>query len=53
MRRSKNPDTMRYNLWRDNNPEKADAKKLKDAFNLLLNRGVIDGERVLYDPRKR
>ena len=50
MRKSKNPDTIRCNQWRDNNPEKYQAKLVKDAYNLLVRRGVIVGDKVLYNP---
>lgn len=52
MRRSKNPDTIRSNLWRDNNPEKVLAGRLKSAYRLLVKHGIIDGCKVLHDPTK-
>ena len=52
MRRSNNPDTIRNNLWRDNNPEKDLAKRIRYAYRLLLKHGVIDGNKVLHDPTK-
>ena len=52
MRRSNNPNTIRNRLWREANPEKVKARKIIDAYDLLLKKGVIDGERVLYNPRK-
>lgn len=52
MRRSKNPDTIRGNHWRDKHPEKEKDYRIRRAFRLLRREGVIDGERVLYDPTK-
>lgn len=52
MRRSKNPETIRNNHWRDRNPEKEKAYRINRAFRLLKREGVIDGEKVLFDPTK-
>ena len=52
MKRSKNPDTIRVNLWRHNNPEKNLAGRIRAAYRLLLRQGIIDGNKVLTDPTK-
>ena len=46
MRRSKNPDTIRSNIWRDNNRDKVLAGRIRSAYNLLVKHGFIDGDKV-------
>jgi len=53
MSKSKNPDTIRVNQWRHNNPDKAQNAAIRAAYRLLIRAGVIDGEKVLTDPTKR
>ena len=46
LRRSKNPDTIRNNYWRHNNPEKVLAGRIRCAYNLLAKHGFINGDKV-------
>lgn len=42
----------RVKRWRRKNPELVKAGRIRCAFRLLKREGVIDGEKVLFDPTK-
>lgn len=45
-------DNNRVKRWRSENPDKVKAGRIRCAFRLLRREGVIDGERVIFDPTK-
>lgn len=52
VRNSKNPDTIRNRIWRDKNPDKALANRIRAAYRLLARCGIIDGSKVVKDPTR-
>ena len=53
MSKSMHPDAIRSRQWREKNPDKKLAGRIRDAYKLLLRTGIIDGEKVLTDPTKK
>lgn len=45
-------NAVRVKNWRKENPEKEEANRIRIAFRLLMRKGVISGDRVVYDPTK-